>query len=140
VNSPFLTTGIQLEANRRLGLFSVGVQAGTHQQIFYTTPSVSEIAIHRVNVPIGSVRADVQLLQVSRLTLRAEGRAGVLLPGISDDFTVQSGLHYGGGIFIHDGQIEGGAFYRYFQQDTSLLSVDRSDVGIQMRFRWGGQP
>lgn len=140
VNSPFLATGFHIEVNRRLGLFSVGVQAGSQQQIFYTTPSVSEIAIHRVTVPVGSVRAAVQLLQVSSLTLSGEGRAGVLLSGASDDFTVQSGLHYGGGVFIRDGRIEGGAFYHWYRQDTSLLSVSRSDFGVQMRLRWGGQP
>lgn len=140
VSSSFFAPAFEAEARYDFGRWNLGLQLGTRQQFFYTTPSDSEVALHRVSVPTVSLVGEVRLLEFSRFTLEAESSAGLLLSGATDEFSFQYGFHYGGVVLLRDRSIDGGIFFRRMLQNTSLVQIERSELGLQVRYHWGKWP
>jgi len=134
---PLIATQIKLGSTYDFGLFKTGVSLGTGHQIFFSTPSASEIFIEKVQIPEASATLGVRLIDLAPFQAHIETTATRLLAATTSSFSIYSGTSYSGGLHLRDDRKEVVIFYQSTFQNTSNITQTRSDLGIRLRIHLG---
>ncbi len=134
-----------LEVGARLDLSEstkLGVSLGAGEEIFYRATTPTKVTIDSVMVPKLHLSIEQDVFSKKPFTLGVEAKVSLISSAQTDDYNINAGWGYVGRVYVEQEpkdsnfKVRAGVFYGQQFQNTSIVDLRRSDLGVDIGISW----